>query len=54
MATRACHNFYLETFSFQAPNFYRSLGYEVRLELHGYTGGVVKYTMVREDPVPAT
>ncbi len=51
---RGCRTFYLETFSFQAPNFYRSLGYEVRLELHGYTGGVVKYTMAREDPEPAT
>jgi ribosomal protein S18 acetylase RimI-like enzyme len=45
---RGCHTFYLETFSFQAPALYRSLGYEVKLELSGFSPGVVKYTMVRE------
>ena len=44
---RGCHTFYLETFSFQAPALYRSLGYEVRCEIHGFAPGVVKYTMVR-------
>ena len=47
---RGCRTFYLETFSFQAPNLYRSLGYEARLELHGFGHGIVKYTMVRELP----
>lgn len=45
---RGCRTFYLETFSFQAPSLYRSLGYEVRLELRGFSAGIVKYTMVRE------
>jgi len=47
-STRGCTTFYLETYSFQAPRLYRSLGYEVRLELRGYSEGVVKYTMVKE------
>ncbi len=45
---RGCRTFYLETFSFQAPSLYRSLGYTVRLELHGFGHGIVKYTMVRD------
>ena len=45
---RGCCTFYLETFSFQAPGLYRSLGYEVRLELEGFAPGIVKYFMVRE------
>ena len=45
---RGCRTFYLETFSFQAPGLYRSLGYEVRFELRGFSAGIVKYTMVRE------
>jgi GNAT superfamily N-acetyltransferase len=44
---RGCTTFYLETFSFQAPTFYASLGYEVKLALSGFTDGIVKYTMVR-------
>lgn len=44
---RGCTTFYLDTFSFQAPAFYRALGYEVVLTLAGYTGGVEKYTMVK-------
>lgn len=43
---RGCKTAYLETFSFQAPALYRSLGYEVRLALHGFSEGIVKYTMV--------
>ena len=42
-----CSSFYLETFSFQAPSLYRSLGYEVGHELHGFAPGIVKYLMVR-------
>ncbi len=45
---RGCRTFYLETYSFQAPNLYRSLGYEVKLELRGFGEGIVKFTMVRE------
>lgn len=46
--TRGCRIFYLETFSFQAPSLYRSLGYSVRLEIAGFAPGIVKYFMVRE------
>jgi len=51
---RGCRTFYLETFSFQAPSLYRSLGYEVKLELHGFSPGVIKYTMVRETSLNGT
>lgn len=44
---RGCDTFYLETFNFQAPAFYRSLGYEVRYEHAVYPHGIVKYMMVR-------
>jgi ribosomal protein S18 acetylase RimI-like enzyme len=47
-AERGCRTFYLETFSFQAPTLYRSLGYEIRLEIRGFAPGVCKYIMVRE------
>jgi ribosomal protein S18 acetylase RimI-like enzyme len=53
--SRGCSTFYLETFNFQAPDLYRSLGYEMKLELQGFTGGVVKYTMVRvAEPGPSS
>ena len=45
---RGCRTFYLETFSFQVPALYLSLGYEVRVELRGFPAGIVKFTMVRE------
>ena len=44
---RGCETFDLETFSFQAPEFYRALGYEVRYEHAVYPHGIVKYMMVR-------
>ncbi len=44
---RGCRTFYLETFSFQAPRLYRSLGYEVRLEISGFGAGIAKYSMVK-------
>jgi GNAT superfamily N-acetyltransferase len=47
---RGCTTFYLDTFSFQALDFYRALGYEVALTLAGYTGGVEKYTLVKRVP----
>lgn len=46
---RGCCSFYLETFSFQAPDFYRLQGYAVALALHGMAPGVAKYIMVREE-----
>lgn len=50
---RGARTFYLETFSFQAPGFYRSLGYSERLALHGFAPGIVKYAMVRELAEPS-
>ena len=47
---RGCRTFYLETFSFQAPSLYESLGYETKLELSGFSGEIRKYTMVRQVP----
>jgi GNAT superfamily N-acetyltransferase len=44
---RGCRTFYLETFSFQAPAFYRSFGYSTALEMRGFPGGIVRYTMVK-------
>ena len=44
---RGCRTFYLDTFSFQAPDFYRSLGYRAELVIEGYAPGVARYTMVR-------
>lgn len=45
-----CRTFYLETLSFQAPDFYRALGYAVRHEHAVYPHGIVKYLMVKESP----
>ena len=46
-AKRGCRTFYLETFSFQAPDFYRRAGYHVLGEIRGFPGGMVKYLMAR-------
>lgn len=47
-AARGCRTFYLETFSFQAPAFYESLGYRVATEFRGFPHGIAKYVMVRQ------
>jgi GNAT superfamily N-acetyltransferase len=47
---RGCRTFYLETWSFQAPGFYRKLGYESVLVLEGFGPGLAKHTMVRRLP----
>jgi GNAT superfamily N-acetyltransferase len=44
---RGCRTFYLDTFSFQAPAFYRRLGYAPVLEIAGFTPDIVRYTMMR-------
>jgi len=44
---RGCRIYYLETFSFQSPAFYRILGYEPSLELRGFPCGIVKYVMTK-------
>ncbi|HEX6945306.1 MAG TPA: GNAT family N-acetyltransferase, partial [Casimicrobiaceae bacterium] len=47
--SRGCRTFYLETFSFQVPELYRKLGYQVGFELAGFPEGIVKYVMVKHD-----
>jgi GNAT superfamily N-acetyltransferase len=42
-----CSSFYLESFSFQSPGLYLSLGYTVAYEHKVYPHGVVKYVMVK-------
>ena len=44
-----CTTFYLETFSFQAPALYRSLGYRVAYAHDVYPHGIVKLVMVRRE-----
>jgi ribosomal protein S18 acetylase RimI-like enzyme len=46
--SRGCHTFYLETFSFQAPELYHSLGYVVKLEVKGFPNEITKFTMTKE------
>ena len=45
-AQRGCTLVYLETFSFQAPRLYASLGYEMRHSVGGYAPGIEKHWMV--------
>lgn len=48
---RGCRTFYLDTFSFQAPAFYRKLGYVPVLEIAGFTQDIVFYSMMKRlDP----
>jgi GNAT superfamily N-acetyltransferase len=44
---RGCRLVYLDTFSFQAPDFYRKLGYGVACELTGFPDGASKFIMTR-------
>lgn len=46
-AKHGCRSFYLETFSFQAPAFYRDTGYGILAEIRGFPDGIVKYIMAR-------
>jgi GNAT superfamily N-acetyltransferase len=45
--SHGCNSFFLETFSFQAPEFYRTLGYQVAHENTAFPHGIVKYLMVK-------
>ncbi|MCE9532899.1 MAG: GNAT family N-acetyltransferase [Planctomycetes bacterium] len=38
-----CHSAWVDTFSFQAPDFYRRLGYQVFGELPDYPSGQTRY-----------
>lgn len=45
---RGCRTLYLETFSFQAPDFYQACGYREHARIEGFAPGVVKYLMIRD------
>lgn len=47
VAARGCRTCYLTTFSFQAPDLYRALGYAAASEIRGFPRGIAKYLMVR-------
>ena len=47
--THGCSAFFLETFSFQTPALYESLGYEVAFEHALYPHGIVKFIMVKRE-----
>ena len=51
---KGCRSFYLETLSFQAPEFYKKLGYSVVFSRSGYPHGIGKYHMVKELGSPGT
>lgn len=40
-----CQLIYLETFSFQAPEFYRALGYDVVCEFSGFPDDIRKFIL---------
>ncbi|WP_371749082.1 GNAT family N-acetyltransferase [Streptomyces sp. NBC_00280] len=44
---RACTNARLETWDFQAPDFYRKQGYEVVCVIPDYPPGVTEYTLTK-------
>lgn len=50
---RGCHVFYLETFSFQAPQLYRALGYRSAHEHAVYPHGIVRHLMVKHSRAAA-
>lgn len=48
--SRGCHHAYLDTFSYQAPAFYRRNGYTVFGQLDDYPRGHTRYFMSKELP----
>jgi GNAT superfamily N-acetyltransferase len=44
-ALRGCSLAYLDTFSFQAPDFYRRLGWDLIHTISGFGPGIAKHTM---------
>ena len=45
---RGAQNAYLDTFSFQAPDFYKKLGYQVFGELPDFPTGHQRYFLKKE------
>ncbi|MCP4427876.1 MAG: GNAT family N-acetyltransferase, partial [Chloroflexi bacterium] len=45
---RGAKNAYLDTFSFQAPDFYKKLGYEVFGELPDFPAGHQRYFLMKK------
>jgi N-acetylglutamate synthase-like GNAT family acetyltransferase len=45
---RGAKNAYLDTFSFQAPNFYKQHGYQVFGELQDYPPGHQRYFLTKQ------
>jgi ribosomal protein S18 acetylase RimI-like enzyme len=46
-AERGCHGARLETWDFQAPHFYRRLGYRVVCAIPDYPPGITEYTLLK-------
>ncbi|WP_330351512.1 GNAT family N-acetyltransferase [Streptomyces sp. NBC_00582] len=44
---RGCRHVRLETWDFQAPDFYKRLGYEVVCAIEDYPPGVTEYTLTK-------
>ena len=47
-ARRGCVTVFLETFSFQAPEFYSRLGYKTKHQIDGMPDGICKSYMLRQ------
>ncbi|MFF3581650.1 GNAT family N-acetyltransferase [Streptomyces mirabilis] len=47
---RGCHNSRLETWDFQAPEFYMKQGYEVVCVIPDYPPGITEYTLTKRLP----
>lgn len=45
---RSCVRSRVETWDFQAPDFYRKRGYEVRGRIENYPPGITEFTLVKE------
>jgi len=50
---RGRYKYYLSTFDFQAPDFYKKFGFEVFGKLPGVSGSYDSYYMKREDAPPS-
>lgn len=45
---RSCARSRVETWDFQAPDFYRKRGYEVRGRVENYPPGITEFTLIKE------